>query len=114
MKHFISAVKDNFANFNGRASREEFWMFILFYMIFSILLQVIDVALGITGTLSSIYGLALFVPSLAAYVRRLHDSDNSGHWLWLFLTIIGAFWILFLLVKPSSEGENKYDIPKSI
>jgi uncharacterized membrane protein YhaH (DUF805 family) len=110
MKHFISAVKDNYANFKGRMSREEFWMFVLFYAIFSVILSVIDVTLGIPGVLSSLYGLVLFIPSFAAYVRRLHDTGTSGHMLWICITIIGVFWIFYLCLKKSDEGMNKYDI----
>ena len=112
MKHFISAVRDNYANFNGRANREEFWMFILFYTIFNVIFTFIDITLG--TPLSGLFALALFIPSLAAYVRRLHDTGTSGHMLWVMLTGIGVFWILYLLIKPSDEGKNKYDVSPDI
>ena len=64
--------------------------------------------LGTGGVLSALYGLALFIPYFAVMVRRLHDTGTSGHMLWILLTVIGAFWIIFLLAKASAEGENKY------
>lgn len=62
-----------------------------------------------SGPLSLIYGLILFIPSLAVLVRRLHDIGKSG-WMLLiaFIPLIGAFWLLFLLVSDSSPDENQY------
>jgi uncharacterized membrane protein YhaH (DUF805 family) len=114
MNIYISVIKDNYANFNGRASRKEFWMFALFYAIFSVVLTGIDASFGTSGVLSVLYGLALAIPYIALYVRRLHDTGTSGHMLWILFTVIGAFWIFYLLVKESDEGENKYGISPNI
>ena len=81
MNWYLSCLKDHYADFNGRATRTEFWMFILFNCIASIIITAIGYLLHIS-VLSSIYSLAVLVPSLAVGVRRLHDTGRSGWW-WL-------------------------------
>ena len=91
----ISSGFRNYVGFSGRASRSEFWYWILFTVLVSIALTIID--LGILGTssnvnpFSSIWSLITFLPSLAIGVRRLHDTDRSGWW-WLiaFIPVIGS------------------------
>ncbi|MFZ4863429.1 DUF805 domain-containing protein [Sphingobacterium sp. Mn56C] len=114
MKWFLKVVRDNYANFNGRARRKEYWMFTLFYFIFNLVVSSADRIFSLnygdldTGVLSSIYGLALFIPSLAVTIRRLHDTGKSGwNYLWIF-TIIGAFYVLYLLIKEGDFGQNEY------
>ncbi|MDH5361600.1 MAG: DUF805 domain-containing protein [Gammaproteobacteria bacterium] len=114
MKYFIDVVK-KYAVFSGRARRAEYWFFTLFYLIFSIVLTLIDSATGLMsmqsgmGVLSTLFGLALIIPSIAVTIRRLHDSGKSGWWL-LFMLIPLLGWIvgLIFMVLGSSEGENKY------
>lgn len=115
MEWFLKVVRDNYSNFNGRAQRKEFWMFYLFYMIFAIIAMVVDNILGTvftfgegyyevraaSGWISLLYGLALMIPTLAATVRRLHDTNRSGFWLlYPFLTIIP----ILLGIMISSAG----------
>jgi uncharacterized membrane protein YhaH (DUF805 family) len=110
MNHFINCVTKKYATFNGRASRQEYWMFYLFYMIFAILISVIEASiLGTPQIIYSLFTLALFIPSTAALIRRLHDTSNSGHQIWWSLTIIGVFWVLYLALKRGDYGTNKYD-----
>lgn len=80
------AVLKKYAVFSGRARRKEYWMFVLFNLVFSFLLGFTDGLLGLIGEsgyglLSSIYSLAVLIPSIAAGVRRMHDTDHSGWWL---------------------------------
>jgi uncharacterized membrane protein YhaH (DUF805 family) len=118
MEWFLKVVRDNYANFNGRASRQEFWMFYLFAFIFSIVAMVVDNILGTvftfgegyyevrstSGWISLLYGLALMIPTLAATVRRLHDTNRSGFWLlYPFLNIIPILLGLFLLATEAYE-----------
>ncbi len=104
MKWYLKVVKDNYANFKGRASREEYWMFVLFNFIFIIALSFIEVFLfGLySSILSNIYYLAVLVPSIAAGVRRMHDTGKSG---WFLLIPI---YNLILAVTSSESGENQY------
>ena len=123
MEWFLKVVRDNYANFNGRARRKEYWMFILFNMIFAIIAAVADNILGLAftvgegsyavsmgyGWIYTLYTLAIIIPSTAVMARRMHDIDKSG-WmcLILFIPMVGAIWFLVLLCKDSNPGDNKY------
>ena len=119
MEWFLKVVRDNYANFNGRARRKEYWMFALFNIIFLIIAAVADNILGLAFTVGGvsmgygwIYSLlttALIIPSIAVMARRMHDIDKSG-WmcLILFIPMVGAIWFLVLLCKDSNPGDNKY------
>ena len=108
MEWYLKVVRDNYANFNGRASRQEYWMFILFNMIFGIGIMGIDIILGL-GFLDAIYTLAIMIPSMAVGIRRLHDIGKSG-WMFLILLIplIGFIWFITLMVTDSNPSENDY------
>lgn len=108
-------VMRQYTDFNGRARRQEYWMFFLFNALFAIVAMLLDNVLGIAfgeigyGPLYMIYGLITLIPGLAVLVRRLHDVGKSG---WMFLVvlipIVGAIWLLVLLVTDSKPGENEY------
>ena len=104
MKWYLKCVKDNYGNFKGRASREEYWMFVLFNFIFIIALSFIEVFLfGLySSILSNIYYLAVLVPTIAVGVRRMHDTGKSG---WFLLIPI---YNLILAVTSGESGENQY------
>ena len=108
MEWYLKVVRDNYANFNGRASRQEYWMFFLFNMIFAIVIMGIDIILGL-GFLNIIYSLVVMIPGIAVGIRRLHDIGKSG-WMVLIVLIpcIGAFWLLYLMVQDSSPLDNEY------
>ncbi len=114
MKWFVKCLKQ-YADFGGRARRTEFWMFVLFNIIFSIVASLIDRAIGFRigviqlGVIGLIYSLAVLIPWLAVGVRRLHDIGKSG-WMILInlIPFIGWIWFLVLMVKDSQAGENKY------
>ena len=106
MEHFIGAFK-KYADFTGRARREEYWMFILFYMIFYIVLGVVDSLIG-TIALTAIYSLVLLVPSISIAARRLHDTSRSGWWqLIILIPLLGVIILLVFLVLDSHD-DNKY------
>ena len=99
---YISVLK-KFATFEGRASRREYWSFILINFIFSFVLNFLS-----TG-LFGIYALILFLPSLAVLVRRLHDIDKSGWWFFITLIpLIGGIWLLILLASEPKQSSNRY------
>ena len=108
MEWFLIVVRDNYSNFNGRASRKEYWMFYLFYMIFAIVAMVVDVILGF-GFVYLLYVLALLIPGLAVGILRLHDVGKSGWWLLISLIpLIGAIWIIVLLATDGTADNNIY------
>ncbi len=112
MSWYLAALK-KYAVFSGRARRKEYWMFVLFYLIFTIVLSVIDSILGIGeeggGLLSGLFVLAMLIPSLAVTFRRLHDTDRSGWWLLIgFVPLIGSIVILVFMIQDSQPGENRY------
>ena len=121
MNWYLTVLK-NYVGFTGRARRKEYWMFALFNMIFAIVAIILDVILGTNfGTLTyglfyMVYALAVFLPGLAVGVRRLHDVGKSG-WMLLIglIPIVGAIWLLVLLVTDSKMGENQYGLnPKEV
>lgn len=107
MKWYLKVIKDNYANFKGRASRQEYWMFILFNIIFIFAITFIEAFLfGLySSILSNIYTLAILIPYIAVGVRRMHDTGKSG---WFLLIPI---YNLILAVTSGESGENKYGAP---
>lgn len=105
MNWYISVLRDHYADFNGRAHREEFWMFILINFLVSLVIGFIPVV----RLLSFVYALAVFVPSLAVGARRLHDTDRSGWWQLLALVpFIGVIALIILDALDGTPGENRY------
>jgi len=108
MQWYMKVLK-NYVGFQGRARRKEYWMFFLFNFLFTMLLSMIEMMLGLGGILSGIYGLAVLLPSIAVSVRRLHDIGRTGWWMLLsFIPIIGLIVLLVFAVFDSQPGENKY------
>jgi uncharacterized membrane protein YhaH (DUF805 family) len=106
MKYYISVLK-NYANFDGRARRSEYWYFVLFNMIFTYALMFIGLAIELPF-FQLIYSLGVLVPSIAVGVRRMHDVGKSG---WFILIPI---YNLILACTNGDEGENEYGAdPKS-
>jgi uncharacterized membrane protein YhaH (DUF805 family) len=114
MNWYLKVLKQ-YADFSGRARRKEYWMFVLFNMIFAIVAMILDNVLGIAmegigyGPLYGLYALAMLIPGLAVTVRRLHDVGKSG-WMILIalIPLIGSIWLLVLMVTDSNAGENQY------
>lgn len=106
MEYFVRALQ-NYVNFEGRDTQRQYWMFVLFYAIFYLASMIIDAVLT-GGLLAMLFSLALFLPNLAAGVRRLHDTGKSG-WLLLIglIPIVGLILIYFLAV-PGEAGPNKF------
>lgn len=104
---YLKVVKENYANFSGRARRSEFWYFMLVNFIISAILGVIDSVTGI-GFLAAIYGLAVLVPSIAVGVRRLHDIDKETIMIILAFIPVVNFYIIYLWTIEGVRGPNKF------
>lgn len=114
MEWYLKVLK-NYAGFSGRARRKEYWYFVLFNLIISVVLGIVD---GVTGSvnaetgmglLGSIYTLAVLIPAIAVSVRRLHDTGRTGWWLLISLVpLVGFIVLIVFLVQDSTPGENEY------
>ena len=113
MEWYLKVLK-NYANFQGRAHRTEYWMFTLIHILILFVLYMAEVMMGIPGVLSFIYSLALFVPMLAVACRRLHDTGRSGWWILIsFVPVIGPVILLIFVVLDSENRTNQYGpVPK--
>ncbi len=104
---FVSSVKRNmttaaYAQFDGRASRSEYWWFYLFTVLAGLAADMLG------STVGNIASLVFFLPGLALIARRLHDVGRSGWWFLLVFTVIGIPVVLYWLVKDSDNGKNAY------
>ena len=118
---FKLTMTKNFAEFSGRATRREYWMFqlagILFWFVFSFavvilsgVLSLIDESLVIVAMfLSYLYPLAILIPSLGIFVRRLHDTGRSG-WMILLglIPFVGPIVLFIFTLLDSQPGTNAY------
>ena len=122
MKWFINALK-HYADFSGRARRKEFWMFVLFSNIFSIVFVFLIMLMYAFWNLNLLmtgwsyiyyitcvsYMLVLSLPAMAVAVRRLHDIGKSGAMIFVSLIpIAGPIWFLVLMATRGQPGENIY------
>jgi uncharacterized membrane protein YhaH (DUF805 family) len=108
----IASVLGKYATFSGRAPRSEYWYFVLFSILVSGAASILDLVLFPRWTdispLSSLLSLALFLPSLAVGIRRLHDVDRSGWWTLLVFTVIGVFVLLYWACIRGTPGPNRF------
>ncbi|MDR7238749.1 DUF805 domain-containing protein [Neobacillus drentensis] len=108
MEWYLKVLK-NYVGFSGRASRKEYWMFVLFNMIALIILSVLDRVLGTDPLLYGLYSLAVLLPSLAVSIRRLHDAGKSGAWILIgLIPFIGAIVLLVFMCTDSQSNDNQH------
>ncbi|NJS35906.1 MAG: DUF805 domain-containing protein [Brachymonas sp.] len=106
IKTAVVTCLTKYVDFDGRASRSEYWWFFLFQFITIIVLSVV---LSILGTIAS---LALLLPGIAAGVRRLHDIGKSGWWLLIcFVPFIGILILIYFMVQGSQSESNNWGAP---
>jgi uncharacterized membrane protein YhaH (DUF805 family) len=111
---FVSAIKSGFskyATFSGRASRSEYWFWILFAFLVIGAGGIVDEALlpnVESGLLAPLIALALLLPNIAVAVRRLQDLDRSGWWLLIYFTGIGAIVLLVWFCMKGTTGSNRF------
>ena len=115
------SVLSQFATFTGRASRSDYWWWVLAYVLALCAVGLVDTfviapSLGFNITdenagqpLSMLFVLAMFLPNLAVSVRRLHDLNKSGWWLLLgFLPVVGVLVLLYWFIQSGTEGSNDF------
>ena len=98
---FLTATQvcvTKYANFNGRATRAEYWWFLLAVLIGS------AAASTTSPELCALFSIAALLPMIAVGARRLHDTNRSGWWQLLVLVPFGVIAVAILLALPSSSG----------
>ena len=112
---FGQAIATNFkkyVTFSGRASRSEYWYWVLFTIIGGIAMATLDYALfsdnDFASPLNSIFNLVCFLPSFAVGIRRLHDIGKTGWWVLIVFTIIGIIVLIVWACQKSDTGPNAY------
>ncbi len=105
MEYYVGVLK-KYAVFEGRATRSEYWYFVLFSFLISIAITIVEgILFKGNNLLGGVYSLAVFIPSLAVGARRLHDTGKSGWWqLLCLIPIVG--WIV-LIVFLATEGQSE-------
>ena len=124
-----TCIKKKYANFSGRASKSEFWFFLLFVLLGGVATTIIDIMMSsysvsyfsfsnffLTsygwGPVNSIYQLLVILPSLAVSARRLHDTNRSGWWyLLIFLPIVGVIILIIWWATKGEKKKNKFGNP---
>lgn len=106
---FLDPVKNHYADFEGRATRKQFWMFILVSILISIGISLVEEIIGVMA-LSALFSLAILIPNIAITARRLHDTNRSGWWqLILLVPVIGLIVLIVWLAGESKNEGNAYD-----
>ncbi|MBD8347350.1 DUF805 domain-containing protein [Dysgonomonas sp. HGC4] len=105
---FLEVVKNKYIKFDGRARREEFWMYYLVYLIIAIVSTIIDSIIGMR-IVGSLLSLALLLPTIGVGIRRMHDIGKSG---WFILI---PLYNIYLWAQAGTPGTNEYGAnPKEV
>lgn len=104
----VEQVLRNYAQFNGRSSRREYWYFILFY--YCVVFGFSLLAMAPFGwILLLVFILSMLLPNLAVTVRRLHDIGKNGAWLLIGLVPLFGWVVLVIwLCQEGTPGDNQY------
>ena len=107
----VSTCFSKYATFTGRARRPEYWYWVLFGVGVGIVATILDaIVFDTTSSVFSILSsLGLLLPNLAVTVRRLHDIDRSGWWMFiLLLPLIGAIVMFVFMCLRGTPGPNRF------
>jgi uncharacterized membrane protein YhaH (DUF805 family) len=106
----IALCLHRFVQFSGRSPRAEYWYFVLFTALIAVAAVLVDAAfLNGSRLFSTVVNLAVFLPALSVFVRRLHDLDRSGWWYWLILVpVVGAVILFIWLISRGTRGANRF------
>ncbi|MBV7508948.1 DUF805 domain-containing protein [Bacillus sp. sid0103] len=108
MEWFMKVLKD-YAIFSGRARRKEYWMFHLVNVVIGLVLVILSNISVLFAIITGLYYLAIFIPSLAVTVRRLHDTGKSGAWFLIsFVPLVGGIILLIFTCTDSQPVDNQY------
>ena len=110
----------NYINFSGRATRAEYWYWVVPVVIINIVLGVIDQTLnpgsqmGPLSWVTMIVFFASILPTLGVSIRRLHDIDRGGQWFLLWFTLVGGLVVIYWACQPGTAGPNSFGKPREV
>lgn len=118
MNYYLSVLK-KYAVFEGRASRAEFWYFVLFNLIVGILVSVVGHFVtggGKNNFFFALYALVVLLPGLGVTIRRLHDISRKGWWIFIWaVPLVGPIILIVFLTQNGHTGPNQYGAdPKGV
>jgi uncharacterized membrane protein YhaH (DUF805 family) len=115
MEKVFAAYTKKYFTFSGRASRSEYWLCVVAYMVLYIVAVILDFSFGLwsveagIGTFSAILVVAVLIPSIAVSVRRLHDTNRVGWWLLIiFVPLFGAIALIVMHCLKGTDGDNRF------
>lgn len=96
-------------DYKGCASRAEYWKAALMNVIVMIVVLLLNVfVMSSSPILITLYTFAVYVPFISLGVRRLHDTNHSGHWMWLLLTGYGAIALYVFFCFKTETNDNRF------
>ena len=115
-KEFVNCYLNawrNYVNVSGRASRQDYWGFVLINFLVSFVIGLVELIVGMDdGFLSSLYTVAVLCPIITLNTRRLHDTGKSGWWQLSFvIPLLNIYYIYLLWIKKGSAELNKFGAP---
>lgn len=120
--NYKNVLTNKYAQFNGRAGRPEFWLFVLVNFVISMVFYILTIVAATAGSSTLalvfnlvllVYGLATLVPTIAVGVRRLHDIGKEGVWFCVnFIPFVGGIWYLYLCAQEGERTENRFGEPQ--
>jgi len=99
-QNFADTVQNHYLDFDGRVGRPQFWYYVLAYVVVDILVSIVASIVGLHA-LTSLFGLALFLPSLGITARRLHDVGKPTSWVFILAIPLVLELLLGLLTLAS-------------
>lgn len=113
--NFSDAIQSGFKNYakaEGRASRSEFWFWILFSVLLSIAASTVDSALinpPVRNPFGLFVNLFLCVPTICMNIRRLHDADRTGWWVLIgLIPLLGVIVLIIFGCLEGTKGANQF------
>jgi uncharacterized membrane protein YhaH (DUF805 family) len=114
----VKAVFKKYTDFSTRSLRSEYWYWVLFSFLASIALSIVDsilfgsrMSVAASGPLAGLFSLLTLIPNISVATRRLHDTNKSGWWQLIALTVVGIIPLILWLCQPGTKGKNDYGDP---
>jgi uncharacterized membrane protein YhaH (DUF805 family) len=115
MEKVFAAFTKKYFTFSGRASRSEYWLCVVAYMVLYIVAMILDFSFGLwseeagIGTFSGIVFVATLIPTTAVAVRRLHDTNRVGWWyLIIIVPLFGVIALVVMFCLKGTDGDNRF------